>query len=136
MNFLRDDIPIGFQCIGALGALAVALALRMSFFRLAGSPGEGKINSPLERMYEAQQLTAEWAPLGCVLILANMLKGSKELELYVNYCALIFTVCRYVFVARYFLPFNKGLYMMCGMPTMIGCYTATAGLAAMLLCPI
>ena len=114
------------QCIGVLGIQAGLQALRMSFFRLAGSPGESDPNSDLNRHYLAQQLTAEWNPLGMVLILAGRMIGNRgKKECCLQHCvftgaANLFVISRLGFTAGclYFPQHHKKF----GMPTMIGTY--------------
>jgi hypothetical protein len=132
-----QEAALAYQSIGALGLLAVSLALRMSMYRLAGSPGENVVNSPLNRAYEAQQLTAEWTPLGICLILANLLKVTPETQGFLNIAAVTFCVCRYIFTARYFLPTGvANSIRQVSILAMTTCYFAAFALVALLFCPV
>jgi hypothetical protein len=72
---LTDDGACVYACVGVLLLQYGLMALRMSMYRLAGSPGEGKPNSPLNRFSELQLLHAEWAPVGAILGLALLHQG-------------------------------------------------------------
>lgn len=111
------------QSVGALALLYGATAARMSAFRLAGSPGEDKVNSPLNRCWEANQLTAEWVGIGSALILAV---GQKQLSggelAAAELAAFVFVAARWAFCARYWLP--RSLSFAIGVPSMVTCYGA------------
>ena len=125
---------IYFKCIGSLTILGGALAYRMSDYRVAGSPGEDVEDSPLNRTYEAQMLTAEWNPVGTGLMLALYLKHPQLNEitrLVGTTAAIAFTVSRFLFVARYWM--DKKYSITVGMPTMITTYLATFTMAGLLM---
>ena len=112
--------------IGSLGVLCGLLATRMSFFRLAGSPGEGNPKSALTRWSELQLLTAEWAPVGAFLVLANLQKGT-DLKT-VQVLAAAFAASRWVFALNW-LSLRS---MAVSVPTMVTCYLVTFALSATL----
>ena len=117
---MSDENICVYACIGVLTALYGLLALRMSFYRMAGSPGEDKPNSPLNRMYELQMLTAEWVPIGCVLGLALVQKNT--MSPYYRDCLVgAFTVARLAFAGN---SIARGPHLV-GMVSMITCYSAT-----------
>jgi hypothetical protein len=125
-----SDNQLFFGSLGALGALSGAMALRMSFYRVAGSPGEDKPNSPLNQMHERQQLHAEWAPLGAFLGLALFVKGTAN-KTHVAYLMALFTATRYVFAATAFLRRSKRMPVT--MPAMIICYLTVFTQSALLI---
>ena len=117
---MSDENTCVYACIGVLTALYGLLALRMSFYRMAGSPGEDKPNSPLNRMYELQMLTAEWVPIGCVLALGLVQKNT--MSPYYRDCLFgAFTVSRLAFAGNRIV---SGPHLV-GMVSMITCYTVT-----------
>lgn len=117
-----------YTSIAACGILYVLLALRMSFFRLAGSPGENKINSPLNRWYEVQMLTAEWTPIGIGLGLALLHKGTAPVE-WVEWLLGAFCTARYIFaLSRIWFTFFPGSVV-----SMVTCYVSTAAMCALLI---
>ena len=125
---------IYFKCIGSLAILGGALAYQMSNYRVAGSPGEDVEDSPLNRTYEAQMLTAEWNPVGTGLMLALYLKHPQLNEitrLVGTSAAITFTVARFLFIVRYGV--DKKYTMTIGMPTMITTYLATFTMAGLLM---
>ena len=118
-----------FACIGTLFLLYVALAFRMSLYRLAGSPGEDKPNSPLNRFYEVQMLTAEWVPVGAILALALLYKGTLP-SFYIDCLVGSFTLSRILFAAaalRYIPIFAVRVV------AMSTCYLVTIAMAAALV---
>ncbi len=123
--------PTLLKCVGALGLLYGGLALRMSFYRMAGSPGEGKPDSPLTNMSELQLLTAEWVGAVAPLIIAAGLKDDGPLTPYVGTAAIVFTVSRYTFVSKLLAP--KALKYPIGFTSMNASYLSTFLLAASLL---
>ncbi|CUG05837.1 membrane-associated protein, putative [Bodo saltans] len=90
------------QCVGALSLLSGALAFRMSLFRLAGSPGEDKPNSPINNWGLTQCLAAEWNPLVIGLLLALHLRGDNSTVSVATAVAL--TASRIVFAGRTVAP--------------------------------
>jgi hypothetical protein len=130
---MTDICPL--KLIGAMGALCGALALRMSFYRLAGSPGEGEEDSCLTKCYWCQQLTTEWFAIGTPLMLAVYLKKPKgTLAKVAGISNLVFTATRFTFAgARLFLP--KEHQIKVGFPSMLGTYAATFAFAGILLNP-
>ena len=120
-----EFIPSTYASLGLLGGLCTALALRMSFYRLAGSPGEAKPNSPLNVLSEVQLLTAEWAPLGAFLALAAKQKGAPALP--VDILTATFVASRVTFVASRFV--GDSFKMAVGFPSMVVTYGAVAGLS-------
>lgn len=89
-------------CIGSLAGLSLTLALRMSFFRLAGSPGESDPNSNLNDWYLHQQLASEWNPLLMILFLA--LQVQKVDSPIATTAAVIVTASRFAFFLKRFVP--------------------------------
>ena len=137
-NFTMSCVPLtDLQCIGILALQSCFQALRMSFFRLAGSPGENDPKSDLNRHHLAQQLTAEWNPLGMVLILANrfLVKDADgdSWGCVFAIAANLFVLSRVTFTLRVLfyekLSFLPNIALM--MP-MIFCYAATAIMGALL----
>jgi hypothetical protein len=120
---------IYLQCIGALSLLSGALALKMSMFRLAGSPGEADPESPLNRWWLSQSLAAEWNPLAIGLLLALHVRDDGSMVGYMG--ALVLTAARFVFAMRSLLP--KRHWMTVGVPSMTVSYAAVFILGAKLL---
>jgi hypothetical protein len=131
MSAAAENADCVYACIAVLAGLYGLLALRMSMFRLAGSPGEAKPNSPLNRFSEVQLLTAEWIPVGAVLALALVQKGA--LPAFYRDCLFgTFTVARVTFAAAK-LGFIPGLGFPLGVASMVSCYLATFGMAGALV---
>lgn len=130
-RFLQDfyKMSIYLQCVGALSLLSGGLALRMSFFRLAGSPGESDPNSPLNKWYETQCLAAEWNPLAVGLLLACFAK--KDESVLSAWMAVALTASRFTFAIRSFAP--KKLQFPIGFVSMNVSYAAVFVLGASLL---
>jgi hypothetical protein len=125
---LTDDGACVYACIGVLMLQHGLMALRMSMYRLAGSPGEGKPNSPLNRFSEQQLLHAEWAPVGAILGLALMHKG--HLPPFYRDCLVgSFTLSRVCFSATPLL----GLPHIVDIVSMTACYLSTIAMAALLI---
>ncbi len=124
--------PSTYASLGALGLLSVSMALRMSFYRLAGSPGDGEPNSPLTIFYEYQMLNAEWAPIGGFLALANLLRDKNpEVTQLLTFG---------FFLTRFFFAFNavsgrkrSALRHMFNVANMTTCYLITFAMSASLL---
>uniref|UniRef100_A0A7S1QVY1 Uncharacterized protein n=1 Tax=Neobodo designis TaxID=312471 RepID=A0A7S1QVY1_NEODS len=124
----HDPSGCVYACVGSLFVLYVLMALRMSFYRLAGSPGEDKPNSPLNRFYEIQMLTAEWVPIGAILSLALLYKGTLP-GYYIECLVGAFTIARVAFVV-------VKLYVrihVAGVISMVTCYVATLLMALALI---
>lgn len=120
---------IYLQCVGALSLLSGGLALKMSMFRLAGSPGENDPASPLNNWWLAQSLAAEWNPVAIGLLLALHLRNDSSPVAYGF--ALALTIARFVFAARVVAP--KSLWYSIGMPSMVTSYVAVFILGGKLL---
>ena len=118
-----------FGSIGTLGAMSALMAFRMSMYRLGGSPGGDKPNSPLNKFSDEQLLHAEWAPVGAFLALAMYAKGTSAE--YTAYLIAAFTASRIVFTASMFLSDSRRTLV--GLPAMVTCYAATLGMSAMLI---
>jgi hypothetical protein len=127
---MADLIPNAYLSLGILGALCGALALRMSMYRLAGSPGEDKPNSPLNRFSELQLLNAEWAPVGAFLTLAAIQRGVPAAS--VNLLTALFVGSRLSFVASRFMG---KLQFPVGATSMTVTYVATFGLSYLVAFP-
>ena len=126
-KLLGDDAKgCALMSVGSLGVLCGLMALRMSFFRLAGSPGEGNPRSAMTRWSEYQLLNAEWAPVGAFLVLANLQKGTVPAEL-VQILAATFAATRWLFAIDGIFLGHK-----LGVPVMTTCYVATLALSATL----
>eukprot|EP00658_Telonema_sp_P-2_P052898 TRINITY_DN4122_c0_g1_i3.p1 TRINITY_DN4122_c0_g1~~TRINITY_DN4122_c0_g1_i3.p1 ORF type:complete len:156 (+),score=64.88 TRINITY_DN4122_c0_g1_i3:141-608(+) len=126
------------QCIGVLGIQAGLQAFKMTLFRLAGSPGEQDPNSDLNRHYLAQQLTAEWNPIGMVLILAGRTlmshkdnEGCKTKNCIFSAAANAFVVGRLAFTAV--VLFAPQHHMKVAPAAMIATYLSTFTMAGLLL---
>ena len=117
----QDASACVFACIGSLFTMYVLMALRMSFYRLAGSPGENKPNSPLNKFYEVQMLTAEWIPVGSILGLALLYKATLP-GFYIECLVGGFTIARFVFtiVKLEYVPVH-----FLGVVSMTSCYICT-----------
>ncbi len=113
-----------FASIGALFVLYVLMAMRMSFYRLAGSPGEGKPGSPLERFHEVQMLAAEWTPIGAGLALGLVVKGTVP-SFYRSCLVGAFVASRFLFTVS---KLNR-LPMIVNVVSMVTCYTAALAMA-------
>lgn len=124
-----SEYATSFQALGGLGGLCGLMALRMSMFRLAGSPGESDSKSPMNRFSEIQLLNAEWAPVGGFLILANILAKGQPSR--VNLLALAFVLSRLGFASKSFMPSN--LRFPVGFASMLVTYLSTLGLSGLLL---
>ena len=122
-------LEVYYQCIGALSLLGGALALRMSLFRMAGSPGENDARSPLNRTSEMQLLTAEWNPVGITLMLALILR--RDTSYLATLFAALFTAGRFLFTLRLYAP-EFAAYPV-GFIGMNLTYATTFGLACRLL---
>lgn len=132
-------IPDATVSLGVLGTLCTAMALRMSMYRLDGSPGDGVPFSPLTCFYDHQILTSEWAGIGGPLIVGLMLKSSVPRE-WTNALAAIFVLSRVVFASRVCLSPPKGKgnhkpYFYMGFPSMIVTYLSCFAMGALLIKP-
>ena len=123
-----SDKQLFFGSVAALGALSAGLAFRMTAYRLAGSPGEGKPSSAMSRVSERQLLNAEWAPLGAALGVALWVQGAAP-EWTARLMAL-FTATRFIFAAALLVP--EGARFGVVLPTMVTCYGATFAMAGLL----
>lgn len=117
------------QSAGTLSLFGGLLALKMSFFRLAGSPGEQDPESPLNKWWLSQTLAAEWNPLCIGLFLAMHVKGDDSDV--AKYSAILLTFARLVFGVRHLFP--KSLYFPIGFPSMVTSYAAVFVLSSKLL---
>jgi hypothetical protein len=117
------------QCVGALSLMSGALALRMSMFRLAGSPGEDKPNSPLNNWWLNQTLAAEWNPLVIGLLLALHVRGDNSTASVAT--AITLTAARFLFASKAFAP--KVLAFPLAFGSMVTSYSAVFFLGGKLL---
>jgi hypothetical protein len=130
MNSIFSFTPSAFASLGFLGAYSGALALRMSLYRLAGSPGEGNPNSPLERFSVQQLLNAEWAPVGAFLSLALVQQGSASRSS-VDLLTAAFVASRVLFLAAHYVP--KALEEPLDIVAMSTTYLTTFAMSGMLM---
>ena len=128
---INADMQCVYACIGSMGVLSGILGFRMSMFRLAGSPGESDPESDLNRWYLANQLQAEWAPVGVGLGLALVAKGTAAKCACARNCIAIFATARWAFVlAQLFCPKIATMA-----PAMMSMYASTFAMGGMLLIP-
>ena len=118
-------------CVGALAVLGNGLGLRMSFFRVAGSPGEADPNSPLQKMYLAQQLTAEWN--GTLLPLFLALNAAKITDSAAVGTVVAITASRIAFGVKVTGVTPSSLSKPIGYVTMITTYLGTFYLGGRLI---
>ncbi len=126
--------PSALVSVGALGFLSVGMALRMSLYRLAGSPGDGEPNSPLTIFSQYQLLNAEWAPVGAFLAIANVVKGSNKE--WTNGLTFAFVAARCLFALLSIMPplkSKKSLQFCMAFPAMCTTYFSAFGLASLLV---
>jgi hypothetical protein len=128
-TFNNEMSSVYLQCVGALSLMSGALALRMSMFRLAGSPGEDKPNSPLNNWWLNQTLAAEWNPLVIGLLLALHVRGDNSTASVAT--AITLTAARFLFASKAFAP--KALAFPLGFGSMVTSYFAVFFLGGKLL---
>ena len=120
-----------FGCVGALAILGNGHGLRMSFFRVAGSPGEADPNSSLNKFYLAQQLTAEWN--GTLLPLFLALQAAKITDTAAVGTVVAITASRIAFGVKTTGVFPKAVVKPIGYVTMITTYLGTFYLGGRLI---
>lgn len=117
------------QCAGALALVSGALGLKMSMFRLAGSPGEKDPESALNKWWLSQSLAAEWNPVVWALLFGLQFLGDFSVPS--KTLAVSLTASRIAFATRP-LWSSKGGYFV-GFSSMIVTYLTTFLLASRLL---
>jgi len=115
----NSDIIYG--CCGALAILAGGLGVKMSQFRVAGSPGENDPNSALNKWYLHNQLVAEWNATLIPLFLAANVAGVNDRA--ATAVIVVATLGRYGFLLKLIAPRNKQVLIgaPCHLPTYVAC---------------
>ena len=134
-----NNASIFLSCVGVLVFQAVAMALRMSMYRLKmmAFDGPGKKlpkqqAQEIDSFYEMQMLTAEWNPLIGVCLLALYAKFSASsaaaassssfaiagytLQQVAQILSVVWVLTRLIFVLRIYVPFRVAIKI--GMVTM------------------
>jgi hypothetical protein len=137
-SHLNPDMACVYSCMGSLGALGVALGLRMSLVcRLRGcectTAGGNKLNCNCGQWYEQQQLHQEWAPLGIGLGLALIAKGTFAKNPAARHLFALFTASRWIFTITNLVSKERVVPIIA--PTMLFMYGSLGGMAALLLVP-
>lgn len=125
------DMNCVYGCIGSLGVLSGLLGARMSVYRVNGSPGEADPNSELNRWHLANQLHAEWAPVGVGLGLALLARGTLQKSQTARNMVAVFATARWIFTLALLFCDQMAVKG----PAMGAMYGTTFAMAGMLLTP-